>query len=70
MYFLYKFESKFQPLNLFFYLVSSNWFYPTSRAAVTGFLSFFSTVTGVIGLVIPGVYFSGYTYKGDTSENH
>ncbi|KAL4477768.1 hypothetical protein ABPG72_018942 [Tetrahymena utriculariae] len=50
--------------------ISSNWFYPSSRAAVTGFLSFFSTVTGVVGLVIPGIYFAGYKAADDTSENY
>ena len=52
------------------WLVSSNWFYPSSRAGVTGFLSFFSTVTGVLGLVIPGIYFSGYKVADDHSIDY
>lgn len=37
---------------------------------MTGLLSFFSTVTGVVGLLLPGFYFSGYTAADDTSANY
>jgi len=47
-----------------------NWFYPTDRAAVTGFLSFFSTVTGAVGLLIPGFYFSDYKAADDHSVDY
>lgn len=50
--------------------VSSNWFYPSQRGSVTGILSFFSTVTGVVGLLLPGFYFSGYVASEDTSVNY
>lgn len=43
--------------------VSANWFYPSDRPAVTSFLSFFSTVTGLIGIILPGFWFGTYTCK-------
>ncbi|EGR32020.1 major facilitator superfamily protein, putative [Ichthyophthirius multifiliis] len=48
--------------------ISSNWFYPAQRAFITGILSFFSTVSGIIGLLIPGIYFSSYTTNNDDPQ--
>ncbi|EGR33456.1 major facilitator superfamily protein, putative [Ichthyophthirius multifiliis] len=47
---------------------SCNWFYPSQRAAVTSLLSFFSTVSGIIGLLIPGIFFSKYDASKDNQE--
>jgi FLVCR family feline leukemia virus subgroup C receptor-related protein len=49
--------------------VSANWFYPSERPGVTSFLSFFSVVTGLFGILIPGIWFSGYICEpGNCSE--
>ena len=41
--------------------VSANWFYPKDRAGVTVFLCFFNSITQLIGLVMPGIMFEGYS---------
>ncbi|EGR32652.1 major facilitator superfamily protein, putative [Ichthyophthirius multifiliis] len=50
--------------------ISNNWFYPIQRPIITGILSFSSIITGVIGLVIPGIYFQSYQALQDKKYSY
>ena len=41
--------------------VSANWFYPEDRVGVTVFLSFFGVISLLMGILMPGIWFKGYT---------
>ena len=49
--------------------VSANWFYPEDRDGVTVFLSFFGTISGLMGLIMPGIWFKGYTTDNLTGQD-
>ncbi len=45
--------------------VAANWFPPDSRSPVTSLISFMGTMSGVFGVLIPGLWFLGYKNETD-----
>ena len=50
--------------------VSANWFFPTNRPMVKSILSFFSTITGLGVLLLPGVWFMSYDFPPKDQEDN
>ena len=49
--------------------VSANWLYPEDRVGVTVFLSFFGTISLLMGILMPGIWFRGYTTDNLTGQD-
>ncbi len=45
--------------------VSANWFFPRDRAIITTFIGFFTNINGILSIIIPGIWFSGYSCLDD-----
>ena len=49
--------------------VSTNWFYPEDRVGVTVFLSSLGTISLLMGILMPGIWFRGYTTDNLTGQD-
>ena len=49
--------------------VSANWFYPEDRVGVTVFLSFSGTISCLLGILMPEIWFKEYTTDNLTGQD-